>query len=165
MRLNLNKKNVLIASFTILFVISLFNLLWSLFCQPLLILNENQILYLFSTIAQVIAGIFGLTLAAYVFFLDKFKASAQADETYYDATISLVYKYYLMFLLISIICGSVILSSILGISIINTSSNNAVIVSFMINQTSILFIIEIISILFFGIMILNPEKQRIIEKQ
>lgn len=33
--------------------------------------NENQILYIFSTIAQVTGGLFGLTLAAYTIVDDK----------------------------------------------------------------------------------------------
>lgn len=48
-------------------------------------LNENQVLYLYSTGAQVIAGLFGLTLAGYIFFNDRLEKEVQADESLYDA--------------------------------------------------------------------------------
>ena len=44
-------------------------------------LNENQFLYLFSCMAQVIGGVFGLTLTAYVFFVDNFRKYTSNDET------------------------------------------------------------------------------------
>ncbi|MEX8493217.1 hypothetical protein, partial [Sphaerotilus sp.] len=34
-------------------------------------LNENQILYIYSTSAQVIAGIYGLTLTGFIFYRNE----------------------------------------------------------------------------------------------
>ena len=35
--------------------------------HPIALMNENQILYIFSTSAQVVAGIFGLTISGFIF--------------------------------------------------------------------------------------------------
>ncbi|MCO4882357.1 hypothetical protein VOI32_37795 [Paraburkholderia caribensis] len=42
--------------------------------SPWISLNENQVLYLFSTSAQVLAGVYGLTLTAYIFFQKRAKS-------------------------------------------------------------------------------------------
>lgn len=118
-------------------------------------LNENQLLYLFSTIAQVIGGIFGLTLTAYVFFVDKFKESARDDSTYYDATAALLKRYFYILILIAFICGTTIFFSIAGII---TLHNLNVIYPFIINESVLLFLIGIIVTLTFGVMLLDPEK-------
>lgn len=47
-------------------------------------LNENQILYIFATIAQVTGGVFGLTLAAYTLIDDKLKRIGEREETSAD---------------------------------------------------------------------------------
>ena len=72
---------------------------------PAYFLNENQLLYLFSVIAQVIGGLFGLTLTAYVFFIDKIKDSARDDETLYDATTALLSQCFHRLILIATVCG------------------------------------------------------------
>ena len=59
---NLFSKAVLI-SFA---VITLANIILFANGITIFLLNENQLLYLFSSMAQVIGGIFGLTLTAYV---------------------------------------------------------------------------------------------------
>ena len=46
--------------------------------------NENQMLYIFSTIAQVTGGLFGLTLAAYTIVDDKLKKIGDEEETSAD---------------------------------------------------------------------------------
>ena len=53
--------------------VTVLNIIWVFSVKPLFLLNENQLLYLFSSMAQIIGGVFGLTLTAYVFFVDKFK--------------------------------------------------------------------------------------------
>lgn len=119
------------------------------------ILNENQLLYLFSAMAQVIGGVFGLTLTAYVFFVDKFKESAREDDTYYDATVALLNRYFYILILIAITCGATIFFSISGIIVLH---NWNMVYPFIINESVFLFFIGITSILVFGIMLLDPEK-------
>lgn len=105
--------------------------------------------------AQIIGGLFGLTLTAYIFFVDKFKASSQDDDTYYDATITLLNKYFNILTTISITCGATILLCITGII---TLHNANTIYSFFIDESVFLFIISVISILFLGIILLDPKK-------
>ena len=133
---------------------TLLNILISFF-RPLFVLNENQLLYLFSAMAQIIGGVFGLTLTAYVFFVDKFKESAKDDETYYDATAALLNRYFRILIVIAISCGLTIFFCIAGIIILH---NWTVVYPFVINESVVLFVISVTSILLFGTMLLDPGK-------
>ena len=83
--------------------------------KSVFLMNESQLLYAFSTMAQVIAGMFGLTLTAYVFFADKFGKSAENEEDY-EATVSLIRQYYWNLILIASVCALAIILSLLGIA-------------------------------------------------
>ena len=131
-----------------------FNLLICRF-NPVFILNENQLLYLFSSMAQVIGGIFGLTLTAYVFFVDKFKESAKEDDTYYDATASLLNRYFYSLIIIAFTCGVTVFLCIVGIIIMH---HWTIIFPFIVNESVFLFLIGVVSILIFGTMLLDPGK-------
>ena len=120
----------------------------------LVLLNEEQLLYLFFAMAQVIAGLFGLTLTAYTFFADKFQQ--QADDSEYEAVTSLVNQYYGMIISISLICGVTILTCVLGIIFLSHSS--VCWYAFIIDVSVCWFCVACVSILFFGISILDPEK-------
>ena len=67
---------VLTVFIILLFGISLFN-----FLKPL---NENQILYLSSTLAQVAATLFGLSITGYIFLEDKLTKDSEKDDTLID---------------------------------------------------------------------------------
>ena len=123
--------------------------------DPFFVLNENQLLYSFSSMAQIIGSVFGLTLTAYVFFVDKFKESTQGDDTYYDATISLLSQFFYTLVLIATTCGLTILACILGIISLH---NWTTAYPLIINESVLLFILGIVSILLFGVMLLDPEK-------
>ena len=79
------------------------------------LLNENQLLYLFSAMAQVIGGVFGLTLTAYVFFVDKFKESTDGDDTLYDAATSILSRYFRTLISLAICTGVIVLLCVFGI--------------------------------------------------
>ncbi len=125
------------------------------FFEPIFILNENQLLYLFSSMGQIIGGVFGLTLTAYVFFADKFKESTKEDDTYYDATTALLNRYFRILIAIAVSCGMTILSCVVGII---TLHNLTTTYPLIINESVFLFIISLISILAFGAMLLDPAK-------
>lgn len=144
--------NIIFSSLVAIIILSIF---LGKFFDSYFFLNENQLLYLFSTIAQVTGGIFGLTLTAYVFFVDKFKESSRDDSTYYDATSALLKRYFYILILIAFICGITIFFSIAGII---TLHNLNVIYSFIINESVLFFLIGIIVTLTFGVMLLDPEK-------
>ena len=66
-------------------------------------LNENQILYLFSTSSQVLAGIYGLTLTGFIFFRNELSREEQEDETLADAVESLKARYFRLLAFITIL--------------------------------------------------------------
>lgn len=135
--------------------VTILNIIWAFGEKPLFLLNENQLLYLFSSMAQIIGGIFGLTLTAYVFFVDKFKESTQGDDTYYDATLALLRRFFQTLITIAISCGLTILLCILGITALH---NWTTAYPFIINQCVLLFLLSLISVLTFGGMLLDPDK-------
>ena len=135
--------------------VTVLNIIWVLGGKPLFILNENQLLYLFSSMAQIIGGVFGLTLTAYVFFVDKFKESTQGDDTYYDATLAILRRFFQTLVTIAISCGLTILLCILGITALH---NWTTVYPFIINQCVLLFVLSLISVLTFGGMLLDPDK-------
>ena len=61
---------------------------------PLLILNENQVLYLYSTSAQVLAGVYGLTLTGFIFFRNELSREEFEDDTLTEAVESLKSRYF-----------------------------------------------------------------------
>lgn len=124
-------------------------------CDAIFVLNENQLLYLFSAMAQVIGGVFGLTLTAYVFFVDKFKESTRDDDTLYDATTAILNRYFHILILLAITCGLIILLCMIGIIGLH---NWMIIYPFVINESLSLFLIGITAILSFGTMLLDPGK-------
>ena len=135
--------------------VTVLNIIWVFSVKPLFLLNENQLLYLFSSMAQIIGGVFGLTLTAYVFFVDKFKESTQGDDTYYDATLAILRRFFQTLVTIAISCGLTILLCILGITALH---NWTTVYPFIINQCVLLFVLSLISVLTFGGMLLDPDK-------
>jgi len=127
---------------------------------PYLFLNENQILYIYSTSAQVIAGLYGLTLTGYIFFNDKLSKLAENDESYYDVVEKLKGQYFRQIIVLGIGCILGIVMSLLTLnSLFNINSQNMY--SFILNQTMITVLTEIVSIVLFSWSMANP---RSIEK-
>lgn len=119
---------------------------------PFFLLNENQLMYLYSATAQVIAGVFGLTLTAYVFFADRLRNTA--DDDYYEVTISLLRQYYWDLCLISSVCGLSILCCVWGI--ISLNNLFGALYNFIIDLSIFYSTLAIISIIILGILLLNP---------
>lgn len=136
-------------------ITTVLSVILSFFFDAIFVLNENQLLYLFSAMAQVIGGLFGLTLTAYVFFVDKFKESTKDDDILYDATTAILNRYFHILILIAIACGIIILFCMIGIIDLH---NWMTIYPFIINESVFLFLIGITAILTFGTMLLDPEK-------
>ena len=118
-------------------------------------LNENQLLYLFSAMAQVIGGVFALTLTAYVFFVDKFRESTSNDDIFYDAASAILKRYFYILILLAITTGATIFFCVLGIVDLH---NWMTYYSIILNESVLLFFIGLIAILTFGAMLLDPQK-------
>lgn len=117
--------------------------------------DQTQMSTLFTTTAQIVGGLYGLTLTAYVFFVDKFRDSTKDDETLYDATNSVLSNLFAGLISISILCGLIIVTSLLGIA--NLGRLSAV-EYWLINENVLVFVLEIVAILFFGVQLLDPKK-------
>lgn len=68
---------------------------------PWMTLNENQVLYLFSTSAQVIAGVYGLTLTGFLFFRNELTREATEDDTLAEAIDQLKSRYFAQLVVIT----------------------------------------------------------------
>lgn len=66
-------------------------------------LNENQILYLFSTTGQVIAAIYGLTLTGFIFFRNELSREEFEDETLAEAVEALKERYFVLLVFITLL--------------------------------------------------------------
>lgn len=154
---NVQSKKLSIFSVVVLLSVVLATILSVFFsnCLKILFLNENQLLYLFSAMAQVIGSVFSLTLTAYVFFVDKFKDSTSEDDTLYDAVSALLNLYFHILIILAALCGTIILICVAGIICLH---NWMEIYSFMVNEAVLLFLIDIAAILTFGVMLLDPKK-------
>ena len=122
--------------------------------KPLVVLRENQILYSMSTMAQVIGGLFGLVLAAYAIIDPKLKEIGAKDQQALDYVDLLRKQYFENIILLSITCAITILSCMATIYLYVFLSN--ILFSILINQATLFGVLSVVSILFFGCSLLNP---------
>ncbi|MEY0694830.1 hypothetical protein AB7378_13825 [Providencia rettgeri] len=128
--------------------------------NSLFILNENQILYLYSNSSQVLAAIYGLTLTGFIFFRNELSRNEASDDTLSDATDSLKKRYRSQLIFITILSVSTLITSNVVISIESSEWKNAKII--LMNLSQSLFILSLIVISFFIFDILEPKR---IEKE
>jgi hypothetical protein len=121
-------------------------------------LNENQVLYLYSTGAQVIAGLFGLTLAGYIFFNDRLEKEVQADESLYDAVETLKKDYYRSIKKMGVMCICSVAACMANIAWLSNLHLHKGIHIFLLNQTVLLLLMEIFYIVDFVIKVADPNK-------
>ncbi len=117
-------------------------------------LGENQSLFLFSTMAQVVAGLFGLTLTAYVFFADRLRNLAQEVDSYCEAVDTLLTRSFRRLIFISVICWITFLCSVVGI----ISLSYGVAYARIMKHTVVFFFASITLVLCFGVTMLDPNK-------
>lgn len=146
-----------IVMLSLLCILTVLNIVQTHFFKPFWLLSENQLLYLFSAEAQVIGCLFGLTLTAFIFFIDKFKEEDEDSKSLvFDAIIQLRTKYFNNLIVIAIINGTTILSCFIGIVFLNHDSDA---LSFFINESLILGGIGLLYIILFTISMLDPDKK------
>lgn len=150
------KKNKLVTIFFIIIVgsISIFSILyWRDGLQ--IVLNENQILYIFSASPQVIAGLFGLLIAGYVFLRDSLDRAVFEDETLIDAIDTLKSQYYHSLIFMSVLAAFSILLSVINILLYDL---NLIIYIWLTNITLIIILGEVTLIICFACSIIEPNK-------
>lgn len=97
------KENPSIWGFTILFVV--LSIISSIVgVSPLATtLNENQVLYLFSTTSQVIAAVYGLTLTGFIFLRNELSREEFEDQTLSEPVEALKARYFIFLVFITIL--------------------------------------------------------------
>lgn len=143
------KENILI---TVIISLAIFATVVVSYISPLLLLNENQRLYLFSASAQVIAAIYGLTLTGYIFFRNGLEKKERNDETL-EGIIEELSKDYLR----KITCISVLTFIAIVLCFETISYENGICLNFLINVTTFAVVCDLFFILFFVITIMQPE--------
>jgi hypothetical protein len=119
-------------------------------------LNENQILYLFSTSAQVLAGVYGLTLTGFIFFRNELSREEQEDETLADAVESLKTRYFRLLAFITVLVLITITLSNLAITI--ASSRHSALGVIVINSGQSLFATSLGAIAYFIFDVISPNR-------
>lgn len=130
------------------------NLIISLLFPAIIYLNEEQILNSMSTLAQIVAGLFGLVLAAYAIIDPNLKDLGNKDKQSSDYVNILRDRYFKNIIILAIMCAITIISSLLTINLYSTV--NSKLISALLNQTSIFGVFSIILSLYFGCSLLNP---------
>lgn len=139
-----------------LIILTCLNLYNSIFSNVILLfLTENQILYIYSALAQIIGALLGLIIAGYSIIDNKIKTIGEEDHTITDYTDELRHEYFTSLIYIIILSIIDILSCIITLSIYNNGFN--IYLSFFMLETIIIFIFIMIFTFHF-VCYLNPSK-------
>lgn len=124
-----------------------------------ILLNENQLLYLSSTGAQVVASLLGLTITGYIFLESKLNEEIQEDETLIDTINSLktLFRKYLLelgvlsFLAITLCIFNIVLGAE-GTFVPRKVSD------FILNNSVLLIFLSVVEIILFVWTVLDPNR-------
>jgi len=155
MRIRVQPRTPMLAFFGLGLFLSCATSTWGAL-SSLFSLNENQILYLFSTSAQVLAGIYGLTLTGFIFFRNELSREEQEDETLSDAVESLKARYFKLLAFITILVLATIALSNLAISM--ASSGRSAFGAIVINSGQSLFATSLVTIAYFIFDVISPRR-------
>jgi hypothetical protein len=155
MKSSLSLKSVITFLVLLLALLTLTSIATALY-SPVICLNENQILYLFSTSAQVIAAIYGLTLSGFIFFRNELSREESEDETLAEAVNELKGRYFNFLLFVTFLVGLTLLLSNLAISL--EDSGGAWLNAVTINAGQSSFITSLVATAYFIFDIISPER-------
>ena len=136
-----------------IFLVVLISLIivWS-YTKPFLHLSENQLLYLFSTSAQVLAAIYGLVLTGYSLFRKTLDEKAQNDNTLDGITDYIASGWYKQNVGISVLT---FFAEVLCLATI--SYRNGPLLNFLINLSESAVVCDLYFIILFVIKITRPD--------
>ena len=123
--------------------------------SPIFLLNENQVLYLFSTSAQVLAGVYGLTLTGFIFFRNELSREEFEDETLVEAIESLKSRYFTLLMFVTFSSVESLLLSNLAISY---ESAGTLLGTIIINSAQSAFIITLLAVTYFIYEVVSPKR-------
>lgn len=151
----MSPKKVIYISIVILIILSLISVLMGIY-SPVWILNENQILYLYSTSAQVLAGIYGLTLTGFVFFRNELSREEFDDDSLTEAIESLKERYFKLLLFVTALSIFTLLICNFIISIEGGGKSIFKIIIINVAQSS--FVVNLITIAYFIFDVIAPKR-------
>lgn len=132
---------------------------------PVIRYEADSVSTVMSTCAEVLAGLYGLTLTGYIFFSDRFQNTSKEDESLYDAVQALLLRYNHMAGFISLMC---LVCIVLGEGIVLYGANTLLprgVYRFWVNETLLLYFLTFDFILYFVISVLDPHKVSRISSQ
>lgn len=119
-------------------------------------LNENQVLYLFSTTGQVIAAIYGLTLTGFIFFRNELSREELEDETLADAVEALKSRYFFLLAFITILVLLTIFISNLAIA--REAAGPTFWNAAIINTGQSAFVTSLLAVAYFVFDVISPRR-------
>lgn len=125
---------------------------------PLIEYERDAVCSVMSTSAEVIAGMYGITLTGYIFFADRFQDTSQEDESLYDAVQALLVRYNRMAGFLSLMC---LVCFVCGEAIVLYGNNTLLpegLYRFIVNETLLLFFVTLDTVLYFVVSVLDPQK-------
>lgn len=127
--------------------------------SPVEVFSIDAISQVMSTSAEVIAGLYGLTLTGYIFFLDRLQQKAEDDEMLEDIITLLKKRYHNMVLILSGTCF-VAIASAFSFMIYNRESHliPVDICEFWAYETLLVVFITLILNIYFVITVVDPDK-------
>ena len=126
---------------------------------PVFRLDENQILYLFSSASQVVAAIYGLIITGYIFLRNELDRKAEKDETYEEIIANLKSEYFNSIINISLV--TLLSISLCFLVIVDATSNTKILLDLLINISISVILAELVLIVSFVVRILNPKSLEI----
>lgn len=149
----------------IMFVTFLLSFLWILiaFNAPLLSLTENQNLYIYSTQAQVLSAIYGLTLTGYIFLRNHQEREIERDNSLSEIIKNIQGKEYKFLIMLTIISIIAILLDLLSLSLY--LKDNKVWSILAKNSATVFFINGLLLITFFILKALKADKYNEVSKE
>lgn len=135
-------------------ILSLLNLIncW-IFKIEYVFLSENQILYIYSSLAQVIGALLGLTIAGYSMVDSKLKTLSEADTTITEYVEDTRHDYYISLMYIIILSTINIILCLIVLAVYDNVFN--LLTPFFMTETVIIFVYIMIELIRF-VCYLNP---------
>lgn len=161
MRVRLQPKTLIMVFSAIGVLLSGATSLWGLNAS-IFPLNENQVLYLFSTTAQVLAAIYGLTLTGFVFFRNELSREEAEDETLSEAVESLKARYFALLAFITLLVLLTFAMSNLAMS--SESGVRPILNVLLINSGQSVFATSLLAIAYFIFDVTSPRRIEVASK-
>lgn len=120
---------------------------------------EDSALQIMATGAEIIAGLYGLTLTGYIFFMDYLQEQIRDNALIAEVVMLLRRRYYKMICIISVeSVAAIIVAIILNFYDLQSQVLPLGVLRFFVNETFYLMIGVVFAIVYFVLDIVNPDK-------